>query len=304
MPVIHAFMDAEITDHERRRLLFAGNLFVYSPRSSTLALSAASRMTIETVLGPDPVQAQQQLTKAVFAEQFRIAARSFSHNAVELACATVADFGCDPDETFVGVPLLVATTGQNFFAYGFGAPQHPHRDTWYAAPPCQVNWWIPLYGLDASAAFAFHSSYWDAPVHNTSPDFDYESWYEARLAGREITTSDAITQPRPLDPIELAHDIRIGCPAGCVIISSAAQLYSAVPNESLETYFSVHFQTVSSFDLRNGEGAVNLDAEPPVTALVNFVRCRDRSPMPRELMAGPWGIGAPLPRLDPRSERR
>lgn len=296
-------MDAEVTDRERRSLVFAGNLFVYSPRPSTLVLSVASRMTIESVLGPDPVRAQQQLTEAEFAAKFRVAARSFSDNAVELACATVTDFGCDPDETFVGVPLLVATTGRNFFAYGFGAPHHPHRDTWYAAAPCQVNWWIPLYGLDASAAFAFHSSYWDAPVHNTSRDFDYEAWYAARLSGREITTTEAMAQPRPLDPIELAPDIRISCPAGGVIISSAAQLYSAVPNQTSETHFSVHFQTASAFDLRNGEGAMNLDAEPSGTALVNFVRCSDRSPMPGELAAGRWGIGAPAPLAQPPPDR-
>lgn len=284
MPVVHAYTNVEVSDRQRRLAMFSGDVFVYSPRPSTLALAAASRMIIENVFGPDPVSAQERLSEAEFATSFRVAARSFTPNAVELASLAVADFGCDRAMTFVGPPFIVATTGMDFLAYGLGAPHHPHRDTWYASAPCQVNWWIPLFDLDASAAFAFHPTYWDVPVRNTSQEFDYESWRAANPPGSQFGASEALAQPRPLDPIELKPEIRISCAAGGVIISSVAQLYSAVPNETSKTHFSVHFQSVSHADLASGDGAVNVDAAPQGTALSNFVRCSDLSPIPSELV--------------------
>lgn len=284
MAIVHAFLDAEVTERERRLSLFSGNLFVYSPRHSTLALSAATRMLIENALGPEPAWAQQRLSDKEFATRFEVAARSFSRNAIELVSATAADFGCDMETTFVGQPFLVATTGLDFLAHGVGVPHHPHRDTWYAASPCQVNWWVPLYDLDSSAAFAFYPSYWDVPLHNNSRDFHYEGWHQASQSGMLLGGAEVLSLPRPLDPIELTPEIRIKCPAGGVIVSSAAQLYSAVPNETSKTYFSVHFQTASAFDLETGVGAEDLDGEAEGTALSTFVRCSDLRPIPRELV--------------------
>lgn len=284
MAIVHAFTDAEVSEQERRQSVYSGNLFVYSPRPSTLALSAASRAILETTLGPEPMWLQQRLSAEEFAANFHEAARSFSQNAIELAKEAATDFGCVPEATFVRAPFLVATTGAGFLARGLGAPHHPHRDTWYAAPTCQVNWWVPIYDLDASTAFAFHPSYWGVPVQNTSGEFDYDTWEPATESGWRIGDAQALSQPRSVDPIELAPDIRIRCPAGGVIISSVAHLYSAVPSETPKAYFSVHFQTVSEPDLYSGKGAANLDAAAHGTALPSFVRCSDLSPIPRELV--------------------
>lgn len=280
MAIVHTFTNAEVTEQERRQSVYLGNLFVYSPRPSTLALAAAARVILESTLGPDPVWMQKGLS----AEEFDEVARNVSQNVLELARAAAVDLGCVPDATFVGPPFLVATTGAGFRARGLGAPHHPHRDTWYAASPSQVNWWVPLYDFDASAVFAFHLPYWGVPVHNTSGDFDYEVWDEATHSGRRVGEAEALSQPRATDPIDLAPDIRIRCPAGGVIISSVAHLYSAVPSETPKAYFSVHFQTVSRADLESGAGAANLDAHAKGTALTSFVRCSDLSPIPKELV--------------------
>lgn len=284
MPIVHAYADAEVSDLDRRLSLFAGDLFVYSPRASTLAFCVASRNVIEQMLGDEPVSAQQRLSEAEFAVLFKAAAQRFSRIVPELVGAIVTDFGCDPTMTFFGTPSLAATTGQGFIAHGLGIPQHPHRDTWYAASPCQLNWWIPLYGLDASSSFAFHPRYWDLPIRNSSPDFDFEEWREAVRTDQGLVPARPLAQPRPLDRIELTPDIRISCAAGGVILSSVAQLYSTVPNETLKTHFSIHFQTVSQADLESGTGASNLDAKPQGTSLSTFLRCSDLTPIPDELI--------------------
>lgn len=285
MPIVHALTDAEVSDDERRRSVFSGNLFVYSPRPSTLALANASRGVLEYCFGTDPEWAQQEMAENEFVAHFNDAAGTLARIVLPLATVVVGDFGCDPDATFIGAPSLVATTGMGFLAHGLGAPQHPHRDTWFAASPSEMNWWIPLHDLDASASFAFHPAYWDLPVENTSSGFDYHRWRENRRIRLDSGLADALAQPRPLEPIDLTPDIRISCPAGAVILSSAAQLYSAVPNETARTHFSVHFGVVSQADLQSGSGASNLDARPRGTPLSSFVRCSDLTPLPEDLIA-------------------
>jgi hypothetical protein len=282
--VVYALTDTEFSDQDRRGALFDGNLFVYMPRPSTLALGTAARRILEQRLGPDPVWAQQRMTESEFSERFASAAHTLSLVILELASAVVAEFGGDRKTTFVGTPQMVATTGQGFLAHGLGVPQHPHRDTWYAASPCQLNWWIPMYDVDAGASFAFHTQYWNSPVRNSSSEFRYDQWYETNQMGSIGFDRDALTDPRPLDPIELSPEVRITCPAGGAILSSVSQLYSTVPNETLKTHFSVRFQTVSENDLEAGFGASDPDAAAPGTSLASFVRCSDLSPIPESLI--------------------
>jgi len=285
VPIVLSLIDAEIPDVDRRVSLFSGNVFVYSPRPTTRALCASAHSILGRVFGPQPVHAQQRLSEAPFSSLFLEATGQLAEVIPELASAVVVDFDCDPNSTFVGGATISATTGLGFLAHGLGVPQHPHRDTWYAAAACQLNWWLPLFDLDSSASFAFHPSYWDTPVHNNSGEFRFDDWVDSTRQVAAMPTEEWLSHPRPLEPIDLHPEIRICCPAGGVVISSVAQLYSAVPNETSKTHFSVHFQTVSERDLEAGRGAVNLDASPHGTSLSSFVRCSDLSPIPAELIA-------------------
>ena len=236
------------------------------------------------MLGDEPVWAQQRMTEIEFATLFKKAAERFRSIVPDLVVDMVTDFGCDPDATFFGATSLTTTTGHGFMAHGIGVPQHPHRDTWYAASPSQLNWWVPLYELDSGTPLAFHPQYWDHPVKNNSEDFDYQEWYEAIESDQSFAATSPFAQPRSLDPIELTPDIRIACAAGGVVLSSVAHLSSTLPNESLQTHFSISFQTVNQDDLETGFGAANLDAAPQGTLLSSFVRCSDLSPVPGELI--------------------
>ncbi|MGH9091365.1 MAG: hypothetical protein ACRDZR_08325 [Acidimicrobiales bacterium] len=284
MTTVHTYVDEEVSDLERRLSLFTGDLFVYSPRDSSLALGAAAHQVVEQTLGAEPARAQVRLSEAEFTVLYRAAVRGVQHTLPALAAGLVADMGCDPATTFMGPPTLVVTTGAGYLAHGLGAPQHPHRDTWYAASPSQVNWSVPLYDLDAGAAVAFHPHYFDVALVNSSDAFDYEEWQVARRSGRSGGPAHPLTQPRPLQPIDLAPEIRIRCPVGAVMIWSAAHLCSTVPNETLTSRFSVRFQTVCQVDLEGGVGAANLDADPQGTSLEGFVRCSDGGPMPPALV--------------------
>jgi hypothetical protein len=287
MPIVYASTQADVSDGERRSSIFGGDFFVYGPRKSTLALCDYAREVTEQMLGFEPSWAQQRLTENEFLVLFKGALRNFSRRqaVVNLVASVVADLGCDPSQTYMSYPELTAITGQGFLPQGIGGPRHPHRDTWYAAPPSQLNWWISLYDTDASSSVAFHPRYWNWPVANSSIDFDFEQWEDAEGTSHAGEGS-SLGQPRPLETVVLDPEIRIASPAGGLIMFSSAQLYSIVPNDSLNTYFATHFQTVNEADLIEGTGALNLDAEPRGTSLSRFVRCDDFSPISDELIAG------------------
>ncbi|SRR5579875_13127 len=289
MPIIYPPSDSDFGDRVRRLSLFEGDFFVYRPRPASHGLCELARSSLEQMLGSEPPFAQQRMSEPEFAVLFRGAARNFHLRgaATRLASALAVDLGCDSHSTFLSEPSLTAITGSGFLAHGTGSPQHPHRDTWYAASVSQVTWWLPLYDLGTSS-IAFHPQYWDIPVVNSSRDFDYDEWsrqckdLEASLAGPPFF--HLLKEPRPLDTLVLTPDIRIASPTDGIALSSCAHLYSVVPNDSAETYFGTVFHTVNENDLLLGAGAMNLDAEPRGTMLATFVRCDDFSPIPQELV--------------------
>ena len=53
-----------------------------------------------------------------------------------------------------------------------------HRDTWFSAPFCQVNWWMPVYDVVETNVMAFHPRYFSQGARNSSRDYDYFEWVE------------------------------------------------------------------------------------------------------------------------------
>jgi hypothetical protein len=285
MAIVYTSVDSATSDHDRRSELFDGNFFVYDPRPTIAALGDFTRDTIEQMLGVEPFWAQQRMSEIEFKSLFEGAIRNLSRRrfAMQLVADVIVDLGCDPKTTYASLPTLVAVTGQNFLVSGIGGPRHPHRDTWYAASPSQIHWWISLYSDDEASSLAFHPAYWDRPVANNSAEFDYARWANPRLYVDGALDVD-LSEPRPLEAIDLDPEIRIGAPTGGLCMFSAAQLYSVVPNDSLRTRFAVHFHTVSEVDILRGSGAQNLDARPQGSVLSSFLRCDDFSPVPDRLL--------------------
>jgi len=286
MPVIYASSHPEMTDHERRTSAFEGDFFVYPPRPTTVALCAYARSLLEQMLGTDPAWAQQRMSEQEFALLFKVAVNHYTRRplVMEHVRSLLADMGCELASTFMSCPDLVAITGEGFLAHGLGSPQHPHRATWFASSPSELHWWIPLYDTATTASLAFHPRYWDWPVANNSVEFDYDLWKGSDRTGSEGVLA-RLAEPRPLETVTLDPVIRIASPAGGLVVFSAAQFYSIVPNDSSTTHFATYFETVTESDLLGGIGARNLDAAPRGTTLTNFVRCDDFSPIPADLVA-------------------
>jgi hypothetical protein len=235
----------------------------------------------------DPTLAQFDMPVEEFVNIFAPMKPAFIHHpqTKKLIQAMLLDFGCDMKNTYLDVPRLRAVTSGAYLTSGVGYAHHPHRDTWYSAPMCQINWWLPIFPMASESSMAFHPIHWKQPIANGSADFNYYDWNStSRANAAKHIKSDTRPQPKPLEPIELDPQIRLVTEPGGAILFSAAQMHSTVPNTSGRTRFSIDFRTVHLHDLRNKNAAPNIDSKPMGTSLRDFMRGTDLTPIPDDVI--------------------
>jgi hypothetical protein len=281
------FFDAKMSDQERRRQLYGGQLFVFSPNQSSLALCELAHGLAQKAFAPhDPREAQYHLPVEEYVEVLAALKPRFIHHprCKELIRSLFGEMGCDLERTYFDVPRLRTMTHGDYLKAGLAYAFHPHRDTWFSAPPCQLNWWIPVYGIQPENTMAFHPRYWDEPVRNSSRDYNYYKWNQEsrREAAKQIKT-DTRKQPQAEEPIELNPQLRVVCEPGGIIIFSGAFMHSTVPNTSGHTRFSIDFRSVNVDDVGARIGAPNIDSQCTGTTLRDFLRGSDFVRLPEDL---------------------
>jgi hypothetical protein len=283
------FFDSQHPDDVRRRNLYAGHVYVFSPRPATVALCDLARELIEEAFHPlDPQQAQHSLPVERFVEIVAPLKPRFIHHprTKDLVRAVLAEAGCDLSQVYFDVPRMRVATSDGYLSAGVAYVLHPHRDIWYASPYCQLNWWLPVYPFESESSFAFHPRYWSEAVPNSSAEYNHYEWNKSgrKNAAREVK-ADTRKQPKPTAPLELEPEFRVVCPPGGLILFSGAQLHSTVPNTSGRSRFSIDFRTAHADELAVKGGAPNLDTEPTGTTLYELRRADDLSPVPPEVIA-------------------
>ena len=282
------YTDSPLSDEKRRQLLYEGQLFTFSNRPSVRALADfAAEMISEAFPGLDPLTAQYSMPVEKFVEIFGPLKPKFIHHpeSKRLIREILKDFGCDVEETYQDVPRLRAVTSDAYLTSGVGYAHHLHRDTWYSAPSSQINWWLPVFEMASESSMAFHPRYWSEAVRNGSPDFNYYEWNSTgRASASQHIKSDTRKQPKPEQEMELDPQVRIVPQPGGVILFSAAQMHSTVPNTSGRTRFSIDFRTVNLNDVKNQTGAPNIDSECTGTSLRDFLRASDLSSMAEDVV--------------------
>lgn len=282
------YFESQMDDDARRRRLYEGQLFAFSARPESQALRRlAQRMIEEAFEGIDPLMAQFHMPVEEFVSIVAPLKPRFIHAAdtKDLLRSLLASMGCDMEKTYFDVPRLRVVTHGGYLTSGVGYAHHPHRDTWYSAPMCQLNWWLPIYEMESESSMAFHPAYWDRAVLNDSERFNYYDWNSvARATAAQHIKADARWQPKPQEPIELDPQVRIVTEAGGILLFSAAHLHSTVPNTSGRIRYSIDFRTVHFEDVVSQAGAPNVDSRPTGTSLRDFMRCSDLARMPADLV--------------------
>jgi hypothetical protein len=102
------YFDSKMTDAERRGKIFAGDIFVFSPRQSTLALVDFARELIEAAFAPLPPRtAQFELSVERFVETFGPLKPHFIHHPKTAALLrdVVAELGGDLNTVRRFIPI-------------------------------------------------------------------------------------------------------------------------------------------------------------------------------------------------------
>ncbi len=283
------YLDSPMSDEARRQRIYQGQLFVFSPRPSTKALTEFARELIEEAFAPlDPRKAQYSLSVEEFVEIAAPLKPRFIHHpkTQELLLNVLEDFGCDMNQTYFDVPRMRIATSNNYLNAGVAYPLHPHRDSWYASPLSQLNWWLPVYEIESESSFAFHPHYWDKPIKNGSHDYNHYEWNRTgRKDAAKHIKADTRKQPKAEEPVNLDPQVRLVCPPGGLILFSGAQFHTTVTNTTGLTRFSVDFRTANINEFSVKGGAPNMDSEPTGTTLFELRRASDLAPVPQEIVA-------------------
>ena len=286
------YFDSPFDDDKRRNELYKGQLFVYSPTPSTLAfIEFAREMIRDAFAGFDPITAQYHFKVEDYAAILSKLKPAFIHHprSKEYIRSILTERGCNPDLTYFDVPRLRSSTSDDFLTSGIAYAFHPHRDTWYSAPMCQINWWLPIYEVEPGNVMAFYPHYYSNPVINSSNKYNYQEWNETSRheAAKHIKTDTRI-QPKPEENIVLDPQLRIVTAPGGVIVFSGAQMHSSVPNSTGKTRFSIDFRTVHLADLEDGIGAINIDSECTGTTMSDYLHVNTLSNIRDDIVSKYW----------------
>jgi hypothetical protein len=286
---VNIYVDSKMTDEARRRRLYDGSLFVYSPSPSGLKLCQLARELTEEAFHPvDPTKLHESLAVERCAEVLAVLKPRFIHHPTskEYIREMLAELGCDLEKTYFDVPRLRSAFPGDYLKSGIAYAFHPHRDTWYSAPLCQINWWMPIYAIDSDNCMAIHPNYWGVPVRNGSSGYDYGRWNrESRQNAAAHVKTDTRIQPKPEEAMTLDPDVRPICDVGGVYLFSAAQMHSTVPNTSGVARYSIDFRTVNLDDVWKGVGAPNVDSACTGTSMRDFLRGTDLGHLPDQAVA-------------------
>jgi hypothetical protein len=286
---VNLFLDSPMDDAKRREELYRGSLLVYSPSPAAVKLCEFARELIEAAFYPhDPRTIHEVMPVERCVELLADLKPKFIHHPTskELIQRLLSERGCDLEKTYFDVPRLRTAFPSDYLASGIAYAFHPHRDTWYSAPPSQINWWMPVYEIRPENCLAFHPRYWDEAIPNGSSNYNYYTWNRnSRQSAAQHVKSDTREQPRPLVPLAPDPQTRVIAQVGGALLFSAAQLHSTVPNTCGLTRYSIDFRTVNLDDVRSKSGAPNIDSAATGTTLRDYIRATDYTHLPEDAVA-------------------
>jgi len=283
---MNLFFDSKLQDADRRKELYSGSVFVYSPSPSAFKLCEFARELTENAFHPfDPQKIHDHIPVERCVEILAELKPKFIHHprSKELIQGLLRERGCDLEKVYFDVPRLRTAFPSDYLSAGIAYAFHPHRDTWYSAPTSQLNWWMPVYDVCPDNIMAFHPRYFSEGVVNSSHTYNYYEWNrKGRQNAAQNIKEDTRVQPRPQVPLEPDPQVRVVANVGGIMLFSAAQLHSTVPNTCGVTRFSIDFRTVHLDDVWDKAGAQNVDSKSTGTTMRDYIKGTDFSRLPEE----------------------
>ncbi len=266
---------------------YDGALILLSPTSESLALVNWARALCEEAFYPlDPTTAQHDLEVARFVEIAAPLKPRFIHHPKtrELQKSYIRSLGYGSERTYLDVPRMRVVTSDRYLQSGIGLNLPPHRDTWWSAPPQQIQFWGPLFPMTRYSSMEFYPHYHRTPLVNTSSEFNIYRWNGTgrKNAAQHWRGEDTRGIPRPAGEVEHPGAVQIVLPVGGMVLFSANEMHATTLNITGKTRFSIDFRIVDVEHVRDAIGAVTVDNFSQGVALRDFRRVRDDADFPAE----------------------
>jgi hypothetical protein len=279
--MVNVHVDPSFDEAERRHKIYSGDVVVYTQVPEVAEFAAFTRDLIIDALGADPIRVHERLSRDELADVLIDFKPAFIHHpeSIEHVRRITTALGCRADELHADVPKLRTAFPAGGLSTGIAYAFQAHRDTWYAAPPQQINWWLPVWPAAENNAMEFYPRGFGNVVENNSGDYNY---YEANAWRGRIKdfSGGKDTRVHPAPASDLSPDEQRLCivpPVGGVMLFSGDQLHATTPNSSSVTRYSIDFRTVHAPDVATGVGAPRVDVRCHGTALRDFRRLSDNA---------------------------
>ena len=282
------FIDSPLSDEDRRARLYDGDIFIFSPTPNTRALIDLARAMLEEAFAPhDPRTVHNKMTPEDVAGILAKLKPRFIHHpeCKKIIPNIMREHGIDLQKLYFDVPRMRSAYPSHFLTSGIAYAFHPHRDTWYSAPLCQLNWWIPIYPLDPNNSMGFYPRYFKESIKNNSEIYNYYEWNaKNRATASQHIKSDVREQPKAQEELQYVT-MRYLPPPGGIIVFAGAQVHESVPNTTEVARYSIDFRTVHFDDVASHRGAPNVDSRCTGTTMRDYLKAADLSHLPNDVIA-------------------
>lgn len=243
-----------LSQEEFADAMFSGRVLVFCGLGSVQSLVGIARDTIATVFAPhDPFQAHDELSAADYKARNLALRRAFdAHPRAAAAFPSMFHEAASLDPATTYRDRLILRSSPPI------APLHDdpqvvlpaHRDTWGSGYLCQINWWLPVYDVDAASTAMIYPRYWDRPVANNAKGWDWRRMRHDPAYPPLPTTAEAFESgdalPLLLEPGEVAA-------------FSGAHLHATIPNRTSRPRFSADTRTVDMRHIAQQRGGPDVD---------------------------------------------
>jgi hypothetical protein len=281
--------DLDISDDERRPMIYQGAVFLFPSVPEVAAFATFARQRIEEAFAPyDPLTVHEVMTDHELAEILLDFKPRFIHDPESKwhVQQILTALGADPTQTYFDVPKLRSSYPAGHLNTGIAYAFQPHRDTWYAAPPQQINYWLPVFSAGPDNAMLFYPEFHAGGVTNNSSDYNYYEFNAWRGKMKEQSGGkDTRVHPAPAPGVDLGATMTVLPPVGGVMAFSADQLHASIPNVSAVARYSIDFRAVNRADVEDHRGSACGDVACEGTAMRDFMRVTDLERLPDELVA-------------------
>lgn len=280
--MVNVHIDPTFDDAERRRRIFAGDIVVYTHVAAVAEFASFTRSLVREAFAPeDPTTIHRSRSPEELADVLIEFKPRFIHHpeSIKHVRRITSELGAAPDTLHADVPKLRTAFPDGGLSTGIAYAFQAHRDTWYGAPPQQINWWLPVWPAAAENVMEFFPRWFGNAIENNSADYNYyqaNAW-RARIkdfsGGRDVRVHPAPVRPLPGDEPRLC----LVPPVGGIMLFSGDQLHATIPNRTPVTRYSIDFRTVNVADVHEGRGAPRADVACVGTALRDFRSLTDNA---------------------------